>query len=130
MSQEQENVAVGHEWADDAKVVLTGKQFRQIINLMNQYPQMLAQVFQNFFEQSSDLFAKTAEELEGVVKFLYTYHPGLPRIISDHWGGAPEEPPSVELIAATFQGRDVLPLITEDAMDVITDRILSLEGVL
>ena len=68
MSQEQENVAVGHEWADDAKVVLTGKQFRQIINLMNQYPQMLAQVFQNFFEQSSDLFAKTAEELEGVVK--------------------------------------------------------------
>jgi len=68
MSQEQENVAVGHEWADDAKVVLTGKQFRQIINLMNQYPQMLAQVFQNFFEQSSDLFSKTAEELEGVVK--------------------------------------------------------------
>jgi hypothetical protein len=70
MSQENDKVAVGHEWSDDAKVVLTGKQFRQIINLMNQYPQMLAQVFQNFFEQSSDLFAKVAEELEVVVKDL------------------------------------------------------------
>lgn len=62
------------------------------------------------------------------VKFHYTYHSGMPQIISDHWGGAPAEPPQVELISATFQGRDVLPLLTEEAMDEITDQLLSLEG--
>lgn len=66
--ESNEKVIAGHEWADDAVVTLNGKQFRQVINLMNQYPQMLAQVFQNFFEQSSDLFIKVGEELEGVVK--------------------------------------------------------------
>lgn len=62
------------------------------------------------------------------VKILYTFSSGMPEIISDHWGGAPEEPPSVELIAATFQGRDVLPLLTEEALDDITDRLISFEG--
>jgi len=65
---EEANVVVGHEWADDAKVVITGKQFRQIINLMNQYPQMLAQVFQSFFDQSTELFGTVSDELESVVK--------------------------------------------------------------
>lgn len=62
------------------------------------------------------------------VKFLYTYSSGMPQIISDHWGGAPEESPSVEIIAATFQGRDVFPLLTEEALDDVTDRLLALEG--
>lgn len=62
------------------------------------------------------------------IKFHYTYVPGMPAILSDHWGGSPEDPPSVELIAATFQGRDVLPLLTEEALDDITDRLLALEG--
>ena len=62
------------------------------------------------------------------VKFHYTYTSGMPRIISDHWGGAPAEPPVIEIISATFQGRDVLPLLTEDALDDITDRLLSIEG--
>ncbi len=39
--ENSENKIVGYEWSDDAKVVLTGKQFRQIINFMNQYPQVL-----------------------------------------------------------------------------------------
>ena len=62
------------------------------------------------------------------VKILYVYTSGMPQLISDHWGGAPEEPPSVELIGATFQGRDVLPLLTEDALDDIIERILATEG--
>ena len=64
------------------------------------------------------------------VKVLYTFTKGMPEIISNHWGGCPEDPPEVEIIAATFQGRDVLPILTEEAMDDITDRLLSLEGVL
>lgn len=65
---------------------------------------------------------------EQEVKILYAYHPGMPRLISDHWGGSPAEPASVEIISATFLGKDVLPLLTEEAMDEITDRILAVEG--
>ncbi len=62
------------------------------------------------------------------VKILYVYTSGMPQLISDHWGGSPEEPPFVELIGATFLQRDVLPLLTEEALDDITERILALEG--
>ncbi len=62
------------------------------------------------------------------VKILYVYTSGMPQLISDHWGGSPEEPPTVELVGATFLQRDVLPLLTEDALDDIIERILALEG--
>ena len=62
------------------------------------------------------------------VTFRYTFSPGMPEIISDHWGGCPADPDCVEIIGATFLGKDVLPLLTEEALDYITDFLLSLEG--
>lgn len=65
--ENSENKIVGYEWSDDAKVVLTGKQFRQIINFMNQYPQVLGSFLENLFSQSQKMFVDIAEELDAIV---------------------------------------------------------------
>jgi hypothetical protein len=65
--ENNEDKIVGYEWSDDAQVVLTGKQFRQIINFMNQYPQVLGSFLENLFGQSQKMFVDIAEELDNIV---------------------------------------------------------------
>ncbi len=72
---EQETKApeiVGYEWVDDAKVVLTGKQFRTVLNFLNQYPQIFAKVMEEFFNQTQKMFVEVAENLDEVVQDMYT----------------------------------------------------------
>ena len=74
MSQEENKAPqiVGYEWADDAKVVLTGKQFRTVLNFLNQYPQIFAKVMEQFFNETQKMFVEVAENLDEVVQDMYT----------------------------------------------------------
>lgn len=65
--ENQEDKIVGYEWSDDAQIVLTGKQFRSIINFMNQYPQVLGTFLENLFGQSQKMFVDIAEQLDAIV---------------------------------------------------------------
>lgn len=76
----------------------------------------------------TDIFLDFGSIGEQEVRVLYVYTPGAPQIISDHWGGVPEEPPFVEILAVQLFGKEIAEMLEDSAFDTLVEEILHLEA--